>query len=342
LLWHALTDLEPLNRWPWATAVLKREADLRRGQAQLLLPHAARLAITPLTDAGLQPLVLKGPSIALRYPALDTRPMDDLDLLLPRRSIAPATRALTHAGWRAVDRSGDHYDAVFMHAAVPHFPLELHHGLTSWQDRSTRLDPDKLWRARTPFDCLGTLAYRLPPEEELIALVAHAAKPFHQFERLIWSVDLAVLLADCADHLDWSRVADLAARAGASTMLAIGLRHAVRLGAAAPSPTMVLPPGALRGRALSALLTDTWPLDALSEAQKHQLRYALPDQYRTRAMLAVGEVYRDGPTHTPQHAAALAARLTKRLWDWRATAPGVRRSRGRTLIAARGKISESD
>ncbi|HEX9549347.1 MAG TPA: hypothetical protein VF942_18540 [Acidimicrobiales bacterium] len=41
---------------------------------------------------------------------------------------------------------------------------------------------------------LRVAAFGLPIEEELLALAAHAGKPFHQFQHLIWSVDIAVVM----------------------------------------------------------------------------------------------------------------------------------------------------
>ncbi|HEY2202564.1 MAG TPA: HAMP domain-containing protein, partial [Solirubrobacteraceae bacterium] len=54
---------------------LEAAADTFRMEALLLIPRATALAIRPLTDAGLEPVVLKGPAVASRYPEPGLRPM---------------------------------------------------------------------------------------------------------------------------------------------------------------------------------------------------------------------------------------------------------------------------
>ncbi len=49
-------------------AVLGGMADALNMEALLLLPHAVALAVRPLTEAGLEPVVFKGPAVAARYP----------------------------------------------------------------------------------------------------------------------------------------------------------------------------------------------------------------------------------------------------------------------------------
>ena len=58
-------------------------------EAVLLIPRALALAVRPLTDAGLEPVVFKGPAVAARYPKPGLRPMEDIDLLLPRAAPRP-------------------------------------------------------------------------------------------------------------------------------------------------------------------------------------------------------------------------------------------------------------
>ena len=75
-------------------------ADALRMEALLLIPRAVALAVRPLTEAGLEPLVFKGPAVAARYPEPGLRPMDDIDLLLPAADHRRALDALAGAGWQ--------------------------------------------------------------------------------------------------------------------------------------------------------------------------------------------------------------------------------------------------
>ncbi len=320
LLWRALVEADRLHCLGDVREELRKEYEVRRGQAALLLPIALSTAVEPLTRAGLEPVVLKGPAVARRYPDPGLRPMDDLDILLPPVQHKGAVKALEEAGWVLSSGPARHdYDTVLQHPAVPHFPLELHHDLESWRERAHELTAIDLWRARVPLDCMGTRAFGLPVEEELIALAAHAAKPYHHFERLIWSVDLAVIIGAAGPGLDWERVAERARQVGCTTMVAVGMCHARRLGATVPDELVVLPPSRLRRTVIAPLLDETWPIVGSDEGVAHRLRYALPDTRRRRALLALGEITTEGALGVPRRAASMVVLGTRRYLGWRRT-----------------------
>ena len=106
LLWRALGAAGSLDALgPDATA-LGGMADAARMEALLLLPRTVALAVRPLTDAGLEPVVFKGPAVAARYPDPGLRPMDDIDLLLPEADHRRALDALGNAGWQVASPGG--------------------------------------------------------------------------------------------------------------------------------------------------------------------------------------------------------------------------------------------
>jgi hypothetical protein len=317
LLWRALVA-SGREGWPGPLADrLRAEHDVAHAQAVVLLPLALEAALTPLVDAGHEPVVFKGPAVAARYPAPGLRPMDDIDVILPPEQHDRALAVLRTAGWREYARSGDHYDTVLTHPTVPDLPLELHRGLDRWRDRATSLSARELWQARRATDVLGVGAFALPPEVELVALAAHAGKPFHNFDRLIWSVDLAVVAA--TPGLDWDRVASIAAGAGATTVVAVGLHHAARLGADVPAARVPLPPGRLRRAALAPVLDDAWPAAPVPHRVNHRLRYALADGTGARARLFVGEMADSGAGAVPKRAGQALAWAGAELAVWGAT-----------------------
>ena len=67
---------------------------------------------------------MKGAALAGRYPEPGLRPMDDVDILVPRPQHDSALRRLEAAGWRRVDIPGRHHETVLTHAEVPGLPLE--------------------------------------------------------------------------------------------------------------------------------------------------------------------------------------------------------------------------
>jgi hypothetical protein len=233
-------------------------------EALLLIPRAVALAIRPLTDAGLEPVVLKGPEVAGRYPAPGLRPMEDIDVLLPQAEHARALDALQGVGWQVARGAGiDLYDTVLTHPDVPSLFLELHYGLERTTQRVTALDPMVLWERRQPTECGGTPAFRLPVTEELVMLAAHAGKPHHRFVRLIWIADLAMVASDAARRgtpVDWDAVRGFARDARCVTVVGVALTMARRAGVNVPSGLFSLPTRGRRGETMRSLASETWPL----------------------------------------------------------------------------------
>jgi hypothetical protein len=159
--------------------------------------------------------------------------------------------------------------------------------------------------------CMGVAAFGLPVEDELVMLAAHAAKPFHHFERVIWSVDMAVVVETAGAALDWESVAARAHDARCDTALAVALRHARRLGARVPDDLVTLPAGGWRRAALDPVLDETWPFVAVDRRAAHRLRYALPDATRHRALLTLGELTAEGPMQIPGRATQLLAKVVR-------------------------------
>ena len=315
MLWRALANAGCTGGLGEASAPLEEQARLHRLEHLVLLPHAVETAIQPLLDAGLEPVVFKGPSLAARYPEPGLRPMLDIDVVLPRADHARAVRAATAAGWSVVipaDR--DHYETVLSHRAVPTLLLEIHRGLDTWFQRSAEIDLDELWMHRVSSDCFGTPAFGLPAELEFAALAAHAGKPFHTFSRLIWAVDLTVV---ATPTLDWGVVVGWAESWHCRTMLALALRQAERLGLAVPGELTAVRASKLRGRVLDPVGSLDWPLESPSLEGRNRLRYALADRWTRRLVLFAG-LPAPAPVHTWPRRYAVdlwrGGRRATRLW----------------------------
>jgi hypothetical protein len=290
MLWRALSESGCVDALDdAATRDLTNDVGLRRAQTKLLLPKAVALAIEPLTAASLEPVVWKGPAIACRYPEPALRPMADIDMIVPAASHAEAVGVLQHAGWKAIpNHSRDHYDTGLVHPSLPGLPIELHFGLSSWRNRSNRLKSDELWERRRPITLFGTRAFGLSEADEVVAVAAHAGKPFHSFGRLIWATDLAIV----AEGVDWRAVRERAIAADCRTVVAVGLRLAARLGADPPWWLVELPESRARRRALDEVLDPDWPADVDEEwfNLHDRLRYALTDRVSRAGILLAGEI----------------------------------------------------
>ena len=289
MLWRALSESDRLDALAadpdGAAADLRREVDRRCAQARILLPRAVALALEPL--APLEPVVWKGPAVAVRYPDPALRPMSDIDVIVPAARHDEAVKALEAAGWVALARhSRDHYDTGLVHPALPGLPLELHFGLSSWRNRTNKLRADDLWERRRPITVFGTAAFGLAADDEVVALAAHAGKPFHVFSRLMWATDLAIV----SRGADWAGVREKAATAACQTVVAVGLRLAAHLGAEPPWWVLELPDSRARRRAIDQILDADWPVDVEDFDLHDRLRYALTDRASRAGMLLAGEV----------------------------------------------------
>ncbi len=288
LLFRALGASGALDTLGPDRAALGAVTDAFRMEALLLLPRAVALAVRPLTDAGLEPVVFKGPAVSARYPEPGLRPMEDIDLLLPRTDHRRALAALRAAGWRVVRAGGgDRYDSALTHPEVPSLFLELHYGLERTSQRVTALDPGRLWERRQPLECAGTPAFGLAPTDELVVLAAHAGKPHHGFMRLMWVADLAMIVGDAARRgaaIDWHGVRGVAGAAHCVTVVGAALALARRVGVDAPVGLFPLPTRGWRGDAIRQLLSVTWPLTHL-ELPGYQLNYALADARARRVKI---------------------------------------------------------
>ncbi|MHB8437634.1 MAG: nucleotidyltransferase domain-containing protein [Acidimicrobiales bacterium] len=312
LLWRALGvagSLEALGTHAQAVAEL---VELQRMRDLLLVPEALERAVQPLTKAGMEPVVLKGPTVARRYPDLGLRPYDDLDVLVPRGDHARAIAVLGAAGWELVRTSRrDRYDSVLRHPAVPGMPLELHYGLDGWYDRANTLRADELWRRRVPVSLSGVEAFGLLPADDLVMLSAHAAKPYHGFDRLVWVADLVMLTGDLEEHaemMDWQSVRDLAVVSRCTTAVGVALALAAMAGAPVRSGFLPLPVDGWRAAALASVVDRQWPLQ---ESPPIHLRFALADSRRRRAALLVGY------THGFPPVASVVWYLRSIGWAWR-------------------------
>lgn len=327
LLWRALQRAGvPTDGQPWATS-LQQDAARCHAQSRLTLPRVGALALAPLLEAGLEALVIKGGAVAGRYPDLALRPMDDIDLILPPDQIESAVAALKTTGWiRYVSPARRPHEVDMTHPALPGLPIDLHRGLATWRSRANRLTSEQLWAARQKTTLHGVSAFVLPPEPELVMLAAHAAKPFHTFSRLVWTVDIAVVVADAEANggLDWDHVARVADAAKCRTALAVALTQAARLGAASPKELRHIGGGAGRAAALAPVLSLDWPLVKRDRQIRADLRYALVDERRARFTLMLGEIFSKDAREAPRRAAVVTRRRVRRSWQ---------RLRGRSVHA---------
>jgi hypothetical protein len=312
LLLRALDDVDA-GEGPWAPE-LRADAARCRAQAAIVLPTLAELGIRPLVDAGFEPVVMKGAALSARYPAPGLRPMDDVDVLLPAPQVGAAVATLEANGWaRQAVPGRHHHEVVLTHRHVPGLPIEVHARFSTWHEQANHLSPRRLWARRQPREIAGVPAFVFAPEDELVALASHAAKPFHVFARLLWAVDVAVVIA--SGPLDWDRVRAVAKESSCRTALAVALTQAERLGAESPIELRTSPATGTRRTALEPVLSAEWPVQRRDFSTRDRLRYALVDDPALWVLLLGESIIEEGAVHSVSRAARTSRRFVHR---WRA------------------------
>ncbi|HLV78961.1 MAG TPA: nucleotidyltransferase family protein [Chthonomonadaceae bacterium] len=240
LVARELSDFRDDPRIPAGVAAcFARMAEANAFRNRVLFRETARL-VRALEAAEIRALVLKGVGLALTIyadPAL--RSFADIDLLVRPEDLEAADHVARTCGFRREDGGTS---PVFYHSEhvatceediltellAPEYdprvsaetiarlghrvPLEIHFGLFCLPSGALRrVDMEPFWeRAQVVILPDGTRMRVPSPEAMLVHLAAHAAGDL--FRKLVFAVDIALLLRRYAAALDWARVTALADR----------------------------------------------------------------------------------------------------------------------------------
>lgn len=156
-----------------------------------------------LRDAGIEPILVKGWSIARQYPEKGLRPYDDVDLIV---------------------RPEEHETAQSLIAAVDSLQgyVDIHCGLSAIDP----IDETGSWSSKTRMVNLGELEVRiLRPEENLRTLCLHLLR--HGAFRPLWLCDIAVAVESRDRDFDWDRCLSSNKRVADWVASTIALAHSV-------------------------------------------------------------------------------------------------------------------
>ncbi|MBI2407091.1 MAG: nucleotidyltransferase family protein [Gemmatimonadetes bacterium] len=183
-------------------------AESMRAQALGALAGAQQLLslMTVMREAGIRAAAYKGPSLAIDlHGDLTARRFCDLDILVARRDIDRALRAIGDAGYAqppGLTERAEHFysrwEGVMHRVRGDGLPVELH-----WRCLAARYggpgDPEALL-ARTRACSLGGSRVEVPDQTDLAVLLAlHGVK--HAWRLLLWVVDYSAAV-DRPDF-DW-------------------------------------------------------------------------------------------------------------------------------------------
>jgi Uncharacterised nucleotidyltransferase len=258
-----------LSRGGYITAVPPELRDrLLRIRAHRLLDYQIKLGATEellcLTEqSGLSLMVLQGMAIADELYIPGTRPLSDVDFLVRPEEFDRTEQLLISLGYTAVSR----YPPVYARNGVS---IDLHRHL-AYLSRvepavsPLRIDGETVWADAVTRPFGPATAWKLSPRDQVIILCAHLQK--HSFSRLIWFVDIGLLLNRLISTTPFETVRIRAAGLGLDQPLYLVcayLRHVLAL----PSLRSVsLPPQSLTWaeRQLAALLMKNKRIDGMGD-----------------------------------------------------------------------------
>ncbi|HEX5165781.1 MAG TPA: nucleotidyltransferase family protein [Thermomicrobiales bacterium] len=195
-----------------------------------------------LSDADIEVVVLKGPALAHSiYPSPGLRVFGDLDLMVRERDMLTAHAVLTDHGLLArqmldkvppkLTHACTTYELVYRDPASK-FVLEMHYddllnaGLVS-------RDLDGYWNRSVLVTLPGAVVRTLSLEDHLLHLCAHTH--YHGYVKLNWFSDIAFIVRDRHDELDWDQFVRVTRREEAKVAVFYSLTLLEKLfGIAAP------------------------------------------------------------------------------------------------------------
>lgn len=204
----------------------------------LWLLHETEPAVAALERAGVPTLLLKGAPLALttyRTPA--ARPMDDLDVAVPKDRAAEAVRVLKAAGWssRGIDLGAMSvsHAVAFRNARGGEFDLHWHFLI----ETSRSPIEARFWQTARPFDLDGIATRMLEPALALLHALVHGLRA-NPVPSVRWVADSLTLIRHGAG-LDWDLLVEMARAAQVTQRVRLGLDHLVKCFAASV-PTKAL------------------------------------------------------------------------------------------------------
>lgn len=318
---EVLAECRGFHRYQWA-----RNQQLLRVAARWTGAWQAR---------GVPVVVLKGAALAAgTYPDAGTRPMSDIDLLVPVERVQELAEELQAAGWRP----------QVSHPPWRDVSLETRPSF-NWQRDAEQLDlhwhvlhrcthPDitrRFWERARPLALPGAATRQLAAEDQLLHVCSHGVQysPQPPFR---WLADAAWILRGAERAgFDWARVLAMAELTGTALPLRHGLDYAAaELQLPVPAPVLA----ALRGRRAS--WRERWEYRRTTEPVRGN-RWI-------RAWNLAGLLWRVGGTGAPWTRLARMRRFLCVRWDSPDLAGVLRLALRKTFTGHRGtlKMDESD
>jgi len=182
--------------------------------------------VAKLEAAGVKTLTLKGVSLALGYYRnFATRPMMDLDLVVPSEQRDLALQVLEGAGWTpgsivADNEAPDQHGRDFRNAAGRELDLHWH-----CLRETPSADADAwFWASTRPLVFEGVATRQLGPTPMLLHLILHGVRS-NEEPPIRWIVDAATVIRADPEAVDWDNLIAFAQTHKVSHRLFLGLNY---------------------------------------------------------------------------------------------------------------------
>ena len=192
----------------------------------MLVDRATLIATAALLDAGIEPVLLKGPAmVAWLYPDDPAaRPYRDADLLVPPDRLGEAVAVLAPLGWRApldgaAAQEQDGHSVVLTPTAVPGCEVDVHFSLPGARHTPAAVHT-ALWNHRQRLPLGGGEVWGLDLTGRALVVCLHAARNGPDSPQSTEDLRRAVAAVEAPQ---WSGVLELARQIGAVAALARGL-----------------------------------------------------------------------------------------------------------------------
>ncbi len=218
LLYASLKKLGREHELPAGSIERLRLSYLRSDTVNWLALDELRSLLAVFDAKQISAVVLKGGALATTlYPEPGLRPMSDLDLLVPRAHLAQVEKLLNDRGYASPLELSDGFGAqltnyrAFERGGKNPAHVEIHWHLFKSPYYCQRVPIEWFWDHTAEIG-IGTQRARVfSGEAQFLHLAAHFAL-HHRAERLVWSYDLALMLAGA--EMDWEILLDAAKRFG--------------------------------------------------------------------------------------------------------------------------------
>lgn len=193
---------------------------------QQIFHHASEI-LKLFSASGIPSIVMKGiPLSFVVYQNVATRPMSDVDILVPHAMAGDAVQILKKEGYRPANETILEHDLEFGRGMgfedASGRELDLH-----WRAMPDSIKNSKesdFWDQAVPIEIKGTSAQRFSFTDELLQTVVHGVRKNPE-PPIRWVADAFMLIKSHGEEIDWNRLLSYAQRYKVLIQLKEGLNY---------------------------------------------------------------------------------------------------------------------